>query len=610
MDFGAEIPAAVVVVNLYDDNVAVAGHNLLGVTHPDALSKYRFRLEGTRWLDDSVVYDISVKPDSKYTSGFEGRVSVLGDVYALIDVELRPNADAFLFPDPVRKYRVTYRQQFSSFGKDFWLPVDFRAEAELKINFLGLLKLPTVHITMVSRFTDYIVNTAMPEELFADNDLFSVDSTAVDTDSIFMNAGLVVPLVQMEQRAYAEIDSTMRIHEAFPLRGPLARFVPDSDSDRERSLISRSFELMEFTPKVWFNRVDALHLGLGASMYPGKYVQLDGGGGWSSGLSGSDRWAWHSAVRLSSYGYPGAFFLEGRYEAENAMRYTSIYRNRMINSAATLFGVADYFDYYRREGYRITAGYMFDRRGVESELSISFLEEEHSSLALTTSYDVRGIKAPQRDNPAVPSGVLRAGRTSFVISNGGNMLTGRRRLEVVAERTIAGHDFDYTRYFVMADWRQRTFYRRRLLANTLDVRLMLGKSTGTLPLQRVFVVEGGLSLFRPYGTLRTRSGLPYEGDEALAVFWEHNFRTLFFEMMGWRSMVERGVNIIVFGGHTRTWVDTMEAGEDFVSPHDMESFHHEVGLSVSGLLGGMRIDLARRLGERQFTLGIGVAKLF
>ena len=100
------LPAALFVTNLYDDDIEVGGYTLIGVTHPKALRHYRFRLEGTRRIDDQEVYDISVEPRNKLKSAFVGRVSVLDSAYALIDVELRPG-EAFLFPTPIERYDVT-----------------------------------------------------------------------------------------------------------------------------------------------------------------------------------------------------------------------------------------------------------------------------------------------------------------------------------------------------------------------------------------------------------------------------------------------------------------------------------------------------------------------
>ncbi len=120
------LPAAQFVANLYDDNLDIAGYNFMGVTHPDALDHYRFELMDYRQMDDRLVYDIRVTPRNKLKTAFVGRVAVLDEEYALLEVSLKPG-NAFLFPPPIEGLEVNYEQQFSNFGGDFWLPVDFRS---------------------------------------------------------------------------------------------------------------------------------------------------------------------------------------------------------------------------------------------------------------------------------------------------------------------------------------------------------------------------------------------------------------------------------------------------------------------------------------------------
>ena len=117
------MPAALTMLNLYDDDVEISGHTLFGVTHPDALDKYVFTLGGMRSVDDVLIYDIAVEPKYRQTSAFVGTVSVMDGVFALIEARLRPGP-AFIFPFPIRRYEVTYLQQFSNYGGDIWLPVD------------------------------------------------------------------------------------------------------------------------------------------------------------------------------------------------------------------------------------------------------------------------------------------------------------------------------------------------------------------------------------------------------------------------------------------------------------------------------------------------------
>ena len=598
---GDLIPAAGTVANLYDDNISVAGHRLVGVTHPDALSHYRFSLEATRRIDDTDVYDIAVEPRTRLTSGFRGRVSVHGDEYALLEAELQPG-DAFLFPYPIRSLAVTYRQQFSSFGGQYWLPVDFRFEGSMQVSISRLFRFPAMILAQVSRFTDYQINAEVPEDLFEDVEYMRVDSAAVAADSALHREGLAVPLLPAEQLAYARTDTTVSILEAFEPRGAGARMARMDFSESEASGGSgdRLPEWLGLGPEIWYNRVDALHAGAVATVDTGSHLRLVGGAGWSHGLSGPERWSYETRARLS-FSKPLSLRLTGSYRAGTAVRQGVSRVPRMLSGIEMLLGGEDYLDYYRSEGYRL-ASELRVRRGTV-RFTTSLRDEDHSPLSRSTSYDLLGRAAIQRPNPAIGPARLRAVRLGAIINSGPEFslgLTGQKFLSVSAEHSVRGSDYDYARYELSAEWALRTHGRRRLLPAMAHVRLLAGTSSGVLPLQRSFLVEGGAANLRPFGTLRTLRGRPYEGRHAVAFFWEYNFRTMPFEIIGLRPLVERGYSILVFGGHARTWA---------LADLRAASGHHELGVSISGILGFVRLDLAWHPGKA-FALGYGMARIF
>ena len=117
-----------------------------------------------------------------------GRITVHGDEYAMVDVELRPSK-AFMFPPPIKSLDVTFRQQFFNFGTTAWLPVDMRSENSLEISIGPLLSLPMINVDLIGRFTDYQINVPVPDSLFASNDLVVLDSSAVESGAIFEEDG-------------------------------------------------------------------------------------------------------------------------------------------------------------------------------------------------------------------------------------------------------------------------------------------------------------------------------------------------------------------------------------------------------------------------------------
>jgi len=89
--------------NFYDDDIDINVFNIIGPTNKSAFKYYDYKLIGQRKLDDKIVFDIKLIPTSKLQPTFVGRISVLDEVYAMIDVDLKPN-DTILFPPPNRIY--------------------------------------------------------------------------------------------------------------------------------------------------------------------------------------------------------------------------------------------------------------------------------------------------------------------------------------------------------------------------------------------------------------------------------------------------------------------------------------------------------------------------
>jgi hypothetical protein len=271
----------------------------------------------------------------------------------------------------------------------------------------------------------------------------------------------------------------------------------------------------------------------------------------------------------------------------------------------------DHFDYYWRQGGWLKGGYAFPLFRVAAEARV----EEHTSVKrqqekpwpFTSSF---------RANPAITDGRLHAVTLSLAVGDGYQPIrTGAlRRAEVRIEHSDAdvfGGDFDYTRYEVSLDGHLQTFFRSRPRPNALLLRVVGGTSSGTLPAQRLGVVEGRLGPFSAFGALRSLGGQAYEGNRYLGAFWEHDFKTVPFEALGLHALVDRIMGIRLYGGHARTWLDADRVTDLAFTPNVPLGFHHELGLSLTNIVGSpVRLDVTYRLDEPGFSVGIGLSSLF
>ncbi len=600
------LPAAIFVVNLSDDDIDVAGHRLMGVTHPRALSMYNFRLDTLRAIDDQLVYDIRVAPKSDRSSGFVGRISILDEEWVMIQAELSPG-ESFLFPPPIEQIDVTYEQQFSRFSGDFWLPAYLASDVDVTIALGRMLNFPEIRVRQFSRLSDFRINVPVPDSLYEADDLIVVDTAR--TEKVRPAALVAVPLTPGEQLAYATLDSTMTLEDAFQPGGLLARLSRsggESDGGSGRSLgKSGVLSAASVRPVMWYNRVQGLHTGaevaveLPASVRVAAEAGYDGASrDWTSGASlrVGHRVAWRAAVF-----------------DDVDLRIQSRMKSRVLNSFTVLAGDPDYFDYVSRRG--VEAGVRVqDIRSWWVEVGVN--HTDYASVPLRVRDSFLGTDVVQTPNAAIQPGTLTrvrvgAGKEWEFIPFG---LGGNRRAEFDLEVGLGGTmpgSGSYVRAVTEIYWRIPTFNRRRLLPQALDVRLFAGAMSSSTPLVRYGLLDGS-SRFTEFGALRTREDRPYEGTRFGLLAWEHTLRTIPFEMLGWDWAVERNWNVIVHGAHGASWAP----GPDktslalWVPSAVTDGGHHELGASLSGILTLFRIDTAWRLDERAFRVGVSIARIF
>ena len=604
--------------NFYDDNIMIAGYNMVGITHPEALKYYNFSLLETLQMDGIPVYKIEVSPRRQRQPTFTGTAYVLDREYALIEVDLKPN-DVVNFPPPIQEFDLAYKQQFNNFGGDFRLPVDMRVEGVIRIGMIGL-RFPSMKFRQLSRLTDYQVNISLPDSVFEDQDLISQaaeDSEMLVTDqpdsiaesSVIRNS---IPLTEEEKTAYATIDSTQTLEDAFRPEGFLARMMDDDNENDNSGFLNGGGKFLPGGAglNMRFNRADGFHLG---ARYRNRFdfgFQFKTFGGynfnsqkWDYGLHTTQQIFQNNDTRIS---------LLGRYENSTKTQYKSNLYSTGMQSSSALIGGDDYSDYYRNE--QISAGVQIRNILPKVHLQVSANHEIHRSFEPDSEldYSLFGWHRQQRINPQIGEGNLRSfkGKVSYGDFNPGRDFgfSGNRNIAVSAEISDPsfGSDFNFAKVTLSADWNLPTFYQRRLFANTLDLHFSGGYSFRNLPLQRFGAVDGSLTRFTPFGSLKTRNYLPYQGNKYWLATAEHNFRTIPFEILGINALVDRGWSIILFGGAGHAEADG-RFPEDLLTS---DGVHTEAGISLNSIFGILRIDFAKRLDSPGAFIGLSVPRYF
>lgn len=589
--------------NLYDDFIEVQGVRFIGPTHPDALDYYTFSFARGRGMDDDTVYDIYVAPKTGLDNTFIGHISILDEAYTLVEANLRP-ARHVVFPEPIKSWPLFYRQQFSVIDSTHWMPVDLRLDGLVHVD-PGDQGYAPIKLSQISRITDYRLNSTLPEEYFAQPDRVLIDEESVFKDDLFLLGRNIVPLTPRETVALARLErSGMTLEQAFPPEGQSGAFA--AFMSRRNDIDGPQFiwpEILGYEPWLRFNRVDGYFFGIGKTLNFSPGLATEFRAGQTSGLK-KVRFKGRAFYR---WGRGGTF--EGGYLRDTEARNKSLQYPLALASLPPLLGIGDYFDYYWHERIDAKVSYAFPL----IRFSAGFYTEKQESAErhLKRSWPF-SLEFPE--NPKIQDGRMNTITASVAIGDSYLPIrtTANRRAEVRLEHSdpSLGSDFSFTRLTYLFDSRLKTFFRSRVDPNHLDVRVIGGHSWGSLPVQRLGVLDGTLGPFATLGSFKSLGTRPYEGERMLGVFWEHDFQTTLFELFRITEFVERKMGIRIFGAHGRTWLEEERIPQLSFTPTYQDQYHHEVGLSITNIWGSnFRIDVTRRLDHPGWFVGFGVSRL-
>ena len=226
------------IINFSDDDISLMTHAFVGPTHPDALRFYDFELTGERSLNNKIVYDIRVRPKSRLQPLFAGRIAVLDEDFVMIEVDLR-NSGNLSFSEMLKYFHGNYKQQFSNFGREFWLPIDSRVEEAFVVN-MGLIVFPQAIYKKISRISDYEINVDVTEDIARIDTMSSPSSSDLLKNTSAFDDFEKVPLTPREQEAYSHPDTTMTLIKSFKPTGLLARYMIGKEDEIEASLREHS----------------------------------------------------------------------------------------------------------------------------------------------------------------------------------------------------------------------------------------------------------------------------------------------------------------------------------------------------------------------------------
>jgi len=610
--------------NFYDDILDVSEFDLFTPTHPDALANYKFKLVEQSSLNGQLVYKIQVSPKKTLQPLFEGFIWVLDEEFAMIKVDLTPN-DVVRFPMPVKEMTMTYQQQFSNFGSDYWLPLDFRSEGRLKIKMVGL-EFPLFKFSQSARITAYEVNVALPDSLYGEKQRsVIIDSTTIaQPDSVFFDKVDTIPLTESESVAYTQLDSSKSISNAFQPKGFLARqFDIDVEVDGETATDSalaanqkpwKKF-IQRFSPTGDFNRVDGFFVGSSFRVDPFKRLDMSLNGGYSFALGET---SFGGKVAYEPIPKNTRFKLNGSFQRATLTQYNNYFTQRLFNASYMLLGARDYNNWYRADVAKIGATYRTKKSG---RFGVDFQVEDGRSAVINTEYDLLGSDISQPYNPAIFEGSIHSFKMNWAYGEGPETMhvvpENGAKFNVEWSNEALGSDYNFARFELQFNRSIPTFLKRRFMPNKLDIIGFAAVTLGNELPQRGSILETSQAEFTQFGTFRTYIGRPLIGTSAAWLHAEHNFQTAFFESLGLNFLVKKDIGFLIFAGSGVVGGQDFSNNGLFFSQEFTRSeertgaeWIHEAGFSINKVFGLFRINAGWSIPTGEFVPSFSVAKFF
>ena len=553
------------IVNFNRNRIELGQYSVVSPTADDALDFYDYPILDSLEINNRKVFRLAIVPRSNNAPYFAGMIDVADSTYDVLEIDVGTN-ESMRF-DLIENTR--YRQKMVDHGNDHWMPyeIQFSFDVNIRVPLPGLPEhLHIRHVAMLEnfKFDEGDIPGSVGE--FA----LIVEPDADDIDSTGWTPLRRLPLAPVERDAYYRIDSIEsrpRSFGGYALRGLGLAFLAANTHDFFH-----------------FNRVEGAYLGAG---WTWRNI--------SPNLSLRTKLGYSFAQEKVQYSVGPWFRLSDRHRLWIGAAYSNevIRRPTLVSGSYNptffaVFGKSDPHQYFATRGLFASASIkIFDF----TTFGLSYNDFRHSSLTTRSDFSVFDGSDPTPPNQPISDGTLRSVAASISYDSRPLIRVKGRdtRMGMLAFTTLTAtaeysthnvlrSDFDYRRFSVRLYRRQRT-----LGLGLTRLSAVLGTSTGTLPVQRYFMVDYGTGqLFEAYGfnTLGERN---FVGDRIAMVLLSHDFDRLLFRKTGLPLVRDIPFTLTVFGKAFWSDVD-LEPGS--VNPYPLlmaPSAYTEVGFGLGNL---------------------------
>ena len=552
-------------LNFNRNRLDLGEYSVVSPTAIDAMDHYNYYLLDTVYMDNRAVFVLEVEPKNEYAPLFKGKIEIVDSSFDVIMVDVGLSRGIRI--PMVSDFR--YFQQMAPIGGEYWLPVQTGFSFQVNLKIPGLPKTMTVEHNVA--ISDYRIDAGLPKGTFGEYQL-EVDRRADIYDSTAWAARQSLPLTGLEKHGYARIDSLE--HAPKPLGKQLLK----------GAALGVLLLTFGYPDLYHYSRVEGYYLGMGTTIdkYAGLRLRMKAGYGFSD-----HHWQYRvgGSLRLLER---QKLWVGGTVKDEIVHRPTIISREEYNPTTNALMFKIDPFDYYREQGYKLTATV----KPVDyTRLAVSFSDFIQTSTPTVVGHSVFRQSIRHRANPMIADGRLRSVSAALqydsrqLINSKGVELTsdaaeyfqGRIGMEYSSPDFIRS-DFDFRRYFIECQWRTK--------ASGWGMTTLTGyagTSEKQLPPQRYFSIDFHDPDFFKNGGFNTTKEGNFGGDRAAALFLYHDFGHFMFRRSGIEFLKKIPAGLVVYGGAFWTRFRTVPAypGNDYI--RTAPTAYSEIGFGLTNL---------------------------
>ena len=505
------------IVNFNRDRIQLGRYEIVSPIAVNALDHYDYRILDTLSADGRRVVRLSIEPKPDGLAAFTGIVDIVDSTFDVAGLDVGVN-------DAVRLgflRNIRYRQRFKDMGRGRWMPysIELTADFQLRIPIPGV---PTrLSVQHVAALSDFRFDEGRRPAGLGEYRVIVADDADRPENTLWASAP-VLPMSPAEVDAWRRIDSIAQ--------------APPSIRRRVVGTAVAMVEVVNNPDFFHYNRVDGAYVGAGWSWrdppdMPGTIPTAKLGR-----ATGSDLWQYRigDQVRLDE---ARRVWVGATYHDETLSRPSLTSQGYNATSRA-LFSRIDPLDYYRERGLVATlTTKLFDL----TQFNAAYTDGRQTSLSDVVTGPFFGARnrpdVPIRPNDPIADGLLRSVSAGvsydsrpMLHQNGVDSRLGaaewtRVSLDAeVSSREALASDFEYRRYVLRVEHRQRSFGM-----GVTTFMAVAGIGSAGLPPQRYFTVDGGARVLETQASpFTTLSDSNFTGSRAAMLAVEHNFDRLLF----------------------------------------------------------------------------------